>query len=193
MGSLTTLRVDVPTEELVDAGEGLSELLDSTAIMVDVCPALLRLLLDLNEAITETMQRDGVSGPGGGAAVAGTAMGGLTSPRGRMENRGADPFVAAATAVNGSIYEFARRGEFRRAEPWEFFCECGEYGCFERVLLASNEYEDLRERAEPILADGHALSPARRERRRAAALQADAGALRSEAKHQVKRARRNRR
>ncbi len=48
--------VTAQPEELLDAGEGLEALLDGPAQQwLELCPALLRLLLELDEAITAAL------------------------------------------------------------------------------------------------------------------------------------------
>jgi hypothetical protein len=87
--------------------------------------------------------------------------------------------------VNARIREVAGRAG-PEAPEWEFFCECGDPECHERVTLALPEYERLRERREPILTPGHRID----QRTRARALVEDARALKEQAKHQLGRARR---
>ena len=73
-------------------------------------------------------------------------------------------------------------------QEWEFFCECGEENCYEQVFLTLDAYIALRDYDGAVLADGHRLSQVERARR----LRIEAGALRAQAQHQVKRAKKNR-
>jgi hypothetical protein len=76
------------------------------------------------------------------------------------------------------------------AEKWSFLCECGDDTCQEWVTLPVAGYEALQRSDQPILAPGHTLSPSQKSRRQARRLQDDAKALRGQAEHQVKRAKR---
>ncbi|HZT16151.1 MAG TPA: hypothetical protein VFA19_09395 [Gaiellaceae bacterium] len=50
-------RVTAESDELLDAGEGLGALLDGPAQQwLELCPALLRLLLELDEAIAAALR-----------------------------------------------------------------------------------------------------------------------------------------
>jgi hypothetical protein len=75
-------------------------------------------------------------------------------------------------------------------ETWDFLCECGADDCQEWVTLRVSDYEAMQRRDEPILAPGHRLTRSQRSRRRARRLVDDAKALRAQAEHQVKRAKR---
>jgi hypothetical protein len=77
------------------------------------------------------------------------------------------------------------------AETWSFLCECGDDGCQEWVTLPVEGYEALQRADQPILAPGHSLSPSQRSRRQARRLRDDSKALRAQAEHQLKRAKRN--
>ena len=89
----------------------------------------------------------------------------------------------ALTEVNSKTLE-AARGSDSHHEKWEFFCECGRSDCRERVELTLEAYIALHDGGRPVLAKGHRLSQVERARR----LQADAEALRRQARHQVQRA-----
>lgn len=92
--------------------------------------------------------------------------------------------------VNAEIRAFADR--FSPAhEEWEFICECGCSDCAEHVPLGLTAYDHLRQTGQPVLAEGHPLARARRARDDARAAQQDAAALRAQARHQLRRAKRN--
>jgi hypothetical protein len=99
--------------------------------------------------------------------------------------------VDAHVVVNTTIREFAARSDPDDREAWEFMCECGRPDCTEHVSLRLRAYDNLREHGRPILADGHPVARARQARQEARATQADAAALRAQARHQAGRARRN--
>ena len=77
--------------------------------------------------------------------------------------------VAAAEAekrevlseVNARIYEIALdlAGDWPD-EGWGFICECGRERCTTAVPLSLVAYTALRQAGEPVLAPGHAVSPA---------------------------------
>ena len=70
---------------------------------------------------------------------------------------------------------------------WEFMCECGHEGCHESVFLTVAAFVALRDSGEAVVAAGHHVSPAAHARRVRNATQA----LRAQAEHQVKRAKKN--
>ena len=70
---------------------------------------------------------------------------------------------------------------------WEFMCECGHEDCHESVFLTVAAFVALRDAGEAVVADGHHASPVAHARRVRNATQA----LRAQAEHQVKRAKKN--
>jgi len=70
-------------------------------------------------------------------------------------------------------------------------CACGSPGCTETVSLPASAHEALRRRNRPVLAPGHWPGRPHEARRSAAASVEDAQALKAQADHQVRRARRN--
>jgi hypothetical protein len=72
-------------------------------------------------------------------------------------------------------------------QEWEFFCECGRYGCDKRVKLTVAAYRALHDDGCFVLAPGH--QPSERERSRQ--LREEAKALRAQAELQTKRAKKN--
>jgi hypothetical protein len=70
---------------------------------------------------------------------------------------------------------------------WEFFCECGRDYCHEHVFLTLDAFIEIRDGGGAVLVEGHNLSQVDRARR----LRDDAGALRAQAKHQLRRAKKN--
>jgi hypothetical protein len=90
------------------------------------------------------------------------------------------------TQVNVSIRDLAAGSEIAPAE-WEFFCECGSSDCHEQVLLTLESYGRVHDHGFSVLAAGHRVNqPAR-----AVRLRREAHALRAQAEHQLRRARRN--
>lgn len=79
------------------------------------------------------------------------------------------------------------RDRLERDKEWKFFCECGQEDCCEWVFLTLDAYVALHDGGGAVLAQGHRLSQVERAHR----LGADAEALRRQADHQVRRARRN--
>jgi hypothetical protein len=79
----------------------------------------------------------------------------------------------------------------REEDTWDFLCECGAAECKEWVTMAVSEYTQLQRRRIPILAPGHSLDQVQRTRRMARRRVEEAQALRAQAEHQLKRARRN--
>ncbi len=97
--------------------------------------------------------------------------------------------TAALAEVNQGILAFARDSLSEQAheQEWEFFCECGREDCHAYVSLSLDAYAALHDGGGAVLAPGHRLSQVERARR----LLEDAEALRHQAEHQVKRARKN--
>jgi hypothetical protein len=95
--------------------------------------------------------------------------------------------TAALSDVNRHMLERVRGSGYEEQE-WEFHCECGQESCYELVFLTAEAYLELREASRAVLADGHELSQVERARR----LRDEAEALRRQADHQLKRAKRNR-
>ena len=58
--------------------------------------------------------------------------------------------------VNRSIRDLAAKVDPRDASSWEFVCECGAEGCTERVSLALDRYDELRNADVALVAPGHA-------------------------------------
>lgn len=92
--------------------------------------------------------------------------------------------------VNAIVPRLAAQQVRPRGE-WLFMCECGDLACHTRVLLTLPEYEALRAARKPVLAKGHYVTHAEIVRRGARALVDDARALRAQAAHQLRRARRH--
>lgn len=89
--------------------------------------------------------------------------------------------------VNASIRELAGGSESAAPGQWEFFCECGADDCHERVLLTLEAYSAIHDGGFAILSPGHRVHQGAR----AARLRHEAQALRAQAEHQLRRARRN--
>ena len=81
----------------------------------------------------------------------------------------------------------------RAARTWDFLCECGDGDCNELVPLTLAGYEELRASDGFVLAEKHKLRRSELARAWARALADEARALRAQAGHQQKLARRNRR
>jgi hypothetical protein len=94
--------------------------------------------------------------------------------------------TVALTEVNEHILD-AARDSVSEDTRWEFFCECGHPGCHEHVMLELDRYTALHDQGRAVLAPGHQLSQKERARR----LREESEALRAQAAHQIKRARRN--
>ena len=94
--------------------------------------------------------------------------------------------MVVLTEVNAHILEVATES-VAVDEEWEFFCECGHPGCASQVGLTADAYELLRVAGGAILAPGHRFDA----RARSRALRDEALALRAQALHQVRRARKN--
>jgi hypothetical protein len=95
--------------------------------------------------------------------------------------------TGALAEVNEHILS-AARDSISQEQTWDFFCECGREGCAELVQLTTGVYVSLRDRGDAVLAPGHRLSRAERARRQARELREDSEALRAQAEHQVRRA-----
>ena len=89
--------------------------------------------------------------------------------------------------MNTSIFEAATRS-IAHGVKWDFFCECGDDACDERIALTQDEYEQLRDSGRPIVARGHQVD----KKLRARALREDARALRAQAQLQARRAQKTR-
>ena len=94
--------------------------------------------------------------------------------------------TALLTEVNLRVLE-AALDSVTQEQEWEFFCECGNPDCHEHVELTIHAYGVIHDGGGAVLAPGHGLSQIERARR----LSADADALRRQAEHQVRRARKN--
>lgn len=94
--------------------------------------------------------------------------------------------LAAFTYVNNSIFESATRS-IAQGMTWDFFCECSDPTCAERLTLTPDQYKQLRDAGRAVLAPRHQVD----EQLRARALREDARALRAQAQHQLRRARTN--
>jgi hypothetical protein len=94
--------------------------------------------------------------------------------------------ILALTEVNEHILDVAR-DSIATEQDWEFFCECGRSGCHEHVMLSVEGYIALHDGGEAVLAPGHRLSQTARAR----TVRSDARALRGQAAHQVRRAKKN--
>jgi hypothetical protein len=79
------------------------------------------------------------------------------------------------------------RDAVEQEQEWEFFCECGCYGCDKRVKLTVAAYRALHDGGGYVLAPGHQCS----ERERSQELREEAKALRAQADLQVRRAKKN--
>jgi hypothetical protein len=101
--------------------------------------------------------------------------------------------AGALRAVNEGIALLAESWDTRVGFPevWSFRCECGHPDCHEWLTFKLSEYGALVERAgSRLLAPGHPVSKARRMRAQSRELREHAEALRGQAGHQVRRARR---
>jgi len=72
-------------------------------------------------------------------------------------------------------------------QEWEFFCECGRYGCDKRVKLTVAAYRVIHDGGGAVLAPGHQRS----EPERSCQPREEAEAPRAQAELQVQRAREN--
>ena len=79
------------------------------------------------------------------------------------------------------------RDEDGGVQEWEFMCECGHESCHQTVFLTLDAFEALRDCGQAVLAGGHEVSPVARARRTRSATRA----LRAQAEHQVRRAKKN--
>ena len=59
-----------------------------------------------------------------------------------------------AKEVNEAIAEIGRKLEVGDT-GLDFFCECGEAGCLERLSLTIGAFDGLRSTSESLLVDGH--------------------------------------
>lgn len=98
-----------------------------------------------------------------------------------MDRRGSTP-----PAASGPHLTVAREPVGQEQE-WEFFCECGVYGCDKRVKLTVPAYRALHDGGRFVLAPGHRRS----EKAASRQLREEAPALRAEAELQLKPARKN--
>ena len=88
--------------------------------------------------------------------------------------------------VNQGILHVAQDSIDTRQE-WEFFCECGREDCDKYVSLTLNAYSSLHDGGGAVLAPGHRRSQIGLARQ----LREEATALKRQAEHQLRRARRN--
>jgi hypothetical protein len=93
---------------------------------------------------------------------------------------------ASKSEANEELLHLVRE-EVSGPHEWDFMCECGEESCHESVLLPLADFVALRDRGEAVLAPGHRVSPVAHARRLRSATQA----LRAQAEHQVRRAKKN--
>jgi hypothetical protein len=94
--------------------------------------------------------------------------------------------AAVLVEVNLQIRE-AATDSIAQEQHWEFFCECGRPGCDEHVLLTIDAYSALHDGGGSVLAPGHRVNEVERAHR----LSGEAEALRAQAGHQLRRARKN--
>jgi rubrerythrin len=101
--------------------------------------------------------------------------------------------TASVAEVNRGIRRIAGEADPVNRLTWEFVCECG--ACNELVGLALAHYDELRSANVLILAAGHVVRRARKNRQRSSELREDANAIRDEAtalqnqaRHQLGRA-----
>lgn len=94
--------------------------------------------------------------------------------------------ATALTDANRQLLSRAQGSDSGERE-WEFFCECGDENCYEQVFLTLDAFFLVREHGGAVLARGHQVSQIERARE----LRLEADALRRQADHQVKRAKRN--
>lgn len=93
----------------------------------------------------------------------------------------------APTPAASSRHLSVAREPVEQEQEWEFFCECGCYGCDRRVKLTVAAYRALHDGGGFVLAPGHRRSESERSRQ----LREEAVALRAQAELQVQRARQN--
>jgi hypothetical protein len=93
--------------------------------------------------------------------------------------------------VNSNIASEGLSARGPGAGDWDFVCECGNRDCREQVRLTLEGYEELRAGEGFVLAETHALQRAEAARVWAHSLREEAAALRAQAAHQRRRARRN--
>lgn len=94
--------------------------------------------------------------------------------------------TATLAEVNQGILSVAQ-DSIDEEQDWEFFCECGHKDCHEYVSLTLEAYAAIHDGGGAVLAEGHRLSQVERARR----LREDAEALRRQAEHQIKRAKKH--
>src|SRR4051812_41704065 len=92
---------------------------------------------------------------------------------------------AEVDAVVADLVHEQRERERLRTRKLRYACECSSVTCTEHVSLTQQEYEELRDRRDLILASGHVETPDQRQRRIAAGLCEDSAALRAQAEHLV--------
>jgi hypothetical protein len=107
-------------------------------------------------------------------------------PTGASVGKRQEAKTTALTEVNAHILDVARESLAEEVE-WEFFCECGQPDCAERITLTLDAFIGLHEGGRAVLAPGHHLSQADRARQ----LRADAETLRRQARYQLDRAKKN--
>lgn len=83
--------------------------------------------------------------------------------------------------VNARIAQFAA-GWNVGGDGWEFVCECGRPGCFERVEMSLAEFGALRQSGELVLAPGHRRARLGKIRAEVRVLVEEAKTLRAEAR-----------
>jgi hypothetical protein len=93
---------------------------------------------------------------------------------------------SALTDANRNILLHVQDADAGELE-WEFFCECGRNHCHEHVFLTLDAFIAIHDGGDAVLAEGHRLSQSDLARR----LRDDAGALRAQAEHQIRRAKKN--
>jgi hypothetical protein len=105
---------------------------------------------------------------------------------------GAEGRELAAVELNAAILRAALRLDVPEEEcEWDFKCECGASDCSVMVSMTLVEFDRLHAMEELILADGHTVTRAEKARRRAKQLREETAALREQARHQYRRARRS--
>lgn len=102
------------------------------------------------------------------------------------QSRAPRPDTAALAAANAHILRYVRDVD-DGDQSWEFLCECGREDCHERVFLTIAEFVALHDAGGTLLAEGHQPSQVVRALR----LRAEANALKNQAEHQAKRAKKN--
>jgi hypothetical protein len=95
--------------------------------------------------------------------------------------------LVALTDANRLVGELAIASN-RGTQDWQFFCECGQADCRALVVLTLAEFDGIKDSGNAVLAAGHLVD----QKAHARVLREHAQALRAEAEHQVRRARKNR-